>query len=1203
MICSIPLKKPLVLSSLIKIIQLSLLIFIVISINCTLLSAQEYSRGVGVYPGDPDENFAPDIKIDNHTYRNLALHKAAYQSSSIDYNLTSQLITDGIIQQDMPSWIVTSGPKGVFKKYEKQWMLDRHFMTRIPLDTSDSWIQLDLKGNSSLPEIDSININGNLIVNEMPPAGWKIKVNGSNDGKIWQEISQINGDHLPGDSVTGFWRKFLPHNMRLFNYPLKLNKTIKYCSYRFSFSSPNVLSWNIGETALLKNKKRVIIGGPYQFTSAWMATGHNSEWVYVDLGAVCTFDLVKFFWIKRPLKGIVQISNDAERWKDIGHLHKNVHSFDEIELDNPVKGRYVRLLMEDPASDDGFILSEMEVFGYGGTIAVPKAIPVQKDDNSFNLDGGNWKLQRSSEVTQDGLKISQSGFNDRGWIQATVPATVLTSFVNIDAVPDPNYSDNQLMISDSYFYSDFWYRKEFKTPSFENGKRIYLNFDGINWKAEIYLNGQKLGNIEGAFIRGKFDITDILKKGKKNYLAVLIKKNEHPGFVKEQTQYNPDANGGELGADNPTFHASAGWDWIPTIRGRNTGIWNDVYLTTCGPVTIEHPFVRTQLPLPDTASARVNIDVNLHNHKNEKINGILKGTFGDISFQQKVSLRPLETSTIKFNPENHPALFIKNPELWWPNGYGAQKLYRVKIRFETVDKQISDEKSFDSGIREMSYDDAGGILKMWVNGRRFIGNGGNWGFSESMLRYRGREYNTAVRYHKDMNFTMIRNWVGQTADDEFFDACDRYGIMIWQDFWLANPLDGPNPSDNDLFMANVKDFVLRIRNHPSIALYCGRNEGNAPEALDSAIRKLLPEIHPDIHYISNSAFGVVSGGGPYRAMPLEYYFKERTAKKMHSEMGMPNIVTYESLRLMMPDSSLWPQRRMWGVHDFCLGGAMHASSFKEMMTTAFGKINNARDWVSLAQWINYQGYRAMFEAQGKYRMGLLLWMSHPAWPSMVWQTYDYYFAPTAAYFACKKANEPLHIQWNVLTDSVEVVNYHAGDKEGLIAKAELLNMDGTLQWKKEIKLNAPEDSYIPCFKIEYPDSLSPVFFIRLKLLKDKKILSENFYWKGTQEYNYQALFQIPKVKLATKTTIIKKEDKWLLTTQLSNISPDPALMIRLKVIRKKSGDRILPVIYSDNYINLLPGEKQSIKMELNNMDTRGEKPAVVISGFNVLTNY
>ena len=1171
-------------------VKILMILFILVSSAC----AQEYTRGVGVYPGDVKEDFSPTMKIDSTNYRNLALHRPAYHSSSYNYNLTAQLITDGIKESQLPGWIVTmTSSDSIVKRNERETVLDRHIMTRKNLEGSAAWLQIEMAGKSFLPDLDSINVSGSLLVDSLRAQHWNITIQGSQDGSQWKKLGTVSGDKLPGDSVPVPWRRFVPPNLRMFNYPFTLDTLVHCKFYRVDVNSPNAKSWAIAEFAMCRNGKRAAIGGPYDFTSAWMSAGSKEEWVYVDIGAECSFDRVVLNWIRRPSSGSIQLSNDATHWKYLAPLPQHADNVDDVKLASPARGRYVRVLMNHAESTDGYILSEMEVFGTGGPIAVVHQAPLWKDGR-MDLAGGAWKLQRESLVHANGESLSKPGFNDNDWIIATVPATVLVSYLNAGVLPDPNFGDNQMFISDSYFYSDFWYRNEFITPVWYKRKQMFLNFDGINWKADVYLNGRKLGLIEGAFTRGQFDVTDILLPGEKNVLAVRIRKNDAPGFVKEQTKFSHDANGGEIGADNPTFHASVGWDWIPTIRGRNIGIYNDVYLSATGPATIEDPFVSTELSLPDTTFADITFALTLRNHTSNTVTGIIRGTFGTIHFEQPMTLNASETKSVKLNPATHPSLRLKNPKLWWPNGYGQQNLYNVELKFVTADSGTSDSKTFKIGIREMSYSEDGGVLKIWVNGRRFVGFGGNWGFSESMLRYRAREYDIAVRYHKEMNFTMIRNWVGQTADDEFFEACDRYGIMIWQDFWLANPVDGPNPDNNTMFMQNVDDFVKRIRNHPSLALYVGRNEGNPPDVLDSAIRKVLPQLHPDVHYISNSAFGVVSGGGPYRAMPVKFYFEKRATERLHSEMGMPNMVSYESLKRMIPDSALWPIDRLWGVHDFNLESAQYGSSFIQQITDNFGSVNDLKEWLSLAQWINYQGYRAMFEAQSKNRMGLLLWMSHSAWPSMVWQTYDYYFEPTAAYFGCKKACEPLHIQWNPLSDSIEVVNYRHSDGTKLRAMMEILNLDGSVKLKKKTVIDCPEDHTVRCCKMEYPDNLSSVYFIRLTLKKGGTTLSENLYWRGLKEGDLKAVRDLPKVKLETKTKVVQKGKQLLLTTTLINKTNHPALMIKLSVAGNKSKERMLPVIFSDNFISLMPGEKQIITIELQESDTHGEQPVVIV---------
>jgi beta-galactosidase/beta-glucuronidase len=1216
---------------------------IILSISGCRQKTDYFTRGIGIYPGKKSEDFSPKLVAGNLAYRNIARLRPVYHSSSWDYNLTGQLITDGIIINTDPDYVSLSTSQGVIPKNEREWLLDHNSLTSVSITGADIWLQLQLSQGADVPAISRINLNGSLTYNDKKPGGWQFTCLGSNDGIKWDELGKVSGNGLPGlvrpnpfarfftppvsgkgsankkpaNPFAGFmsgpygndstaprpsltFNFRMPAKERLINQSFELKKPVRYHFYKVSLSAPCAENWSFGDFDFFDNDTKLKMAPSHDFKSAWMSAGSGLEWVYVDFGVSSSFDNIRLHWINKAIKGVIQVSDDAKSWTDLIALSGKSDQVDDIKLKTEARGRYVRILMTESASGKNYILSELEVFGKGGLVTEPKPNP-EVNNNKLYLSGGNWKIQRSSEVKSGGEEISKPGFADVDWIAATVPGTALVSYWNAGALPNPNFGDNQLMISESFFNSDFWYRDEFKTSPEFKGDRIFLNFDGINWKAEIFMNGQKIGRIDGAFIRGVFDVTDIIKPGQTNSIAVLIKKNDNIGVIKEATATYHDKNGGILGADNPTYHASIGWDWIPTIRGRNMGIWNDVFLNVTGPVSIKDPLITTDLKLPDTTTADINFDVTLENHRSEAVSGTLTGKYGDITFEQEVSLEPSSSKVVKINPSNNPSLHIINPKLWWPKGYGEPYLYNVELVFKTA-SAVSDKKEFKSGIRKMTFDDTNQILNIYINGRRFIARGGNWGFPESNLEYRGREYDIAVAYHADMNFNMIRNWVGQTADDEFFEACDRHGIMIWQDFCLANPADGPDPANPKMFIDNARDLIKRIRNHPSIAIYVGRNEGNPPAVIDTALRSMINELHPGLHYISNSAFGVVSGGGPYRALPVRDYFLLYGFNKLHSERGMPNVMTYESLKQTLPESAVWPQNSLWGMHDYSLESAQSAASFNQMIETGFGKPDNAKKFTELAQWINYNGYRGMFEGRSLYRQGLLLWMSHPAWPSMVWQTYDYYLEPTAAYFGCKKACEPIHIQWNPVFDNIEVVNNNAGRKTGLTAKAQLLNMDGSVQWEKETRLNCKEDSTTICFKLEFLKSLTPVHFIKLTLKEGDKTISDNFYWRGQVDGNYQALNTLPLIKLQNITKIEKSGDNWLLTTTLDNTSKTPALMVRLMVTGKNTNERILPVFYSDNYISLMPGEKKVIIMKLKDEDTRGEKPAVVISGFNLSEN-
>ncbi|WP_348265106.1 discoidin domain-containing protein [Telmatobacter sp. DSM 110680] len=1160
--------------------------------------AIEYTRGIGVYPGEPSADFGPTLVPDATTYRNLALLRPAYHSSSYDYNLTAQLITDGMKSEGLPKWIVVSEPsQGPISKENRETIVDHAPMNAMEFHGMRAHVDIQLGGGDSAPEIDRIQL---FVVSpyQASAASLTFTISTSEDGRVWQTVGSASAPEPA--STAGYPPDFCPPN-HFFTPFITLNSVSRSRFYRIecAMGSANEnaqasgATWKLGQVAFYKGDQRVEVGGPYSFTSAWMSAGTGQEWVYVDLGSKCQIDRVKLYWIARALQGSVQISDDAESWRDLQSLAGLSGAIDDLKLPQPASGRYVRVLMTQASSPTGYIVSELEVFGRGGFSAKPKSAPQPRGDGKQILAGGSWRIQRANLVNDAGEALSKPAFQDKDWLVATVPGTVLTSYANAGAIPDPNFGQNQLHISDSYFYSDFWYRTEFTAPSKLPQQFAWLNFDGINWKADVFLNGEKLGRIEGGFMRGQFDVSQKILPGRLNAIAVRIEKNATPGSCKQKTFEVCAKNGGGLGSDNPTYHASIGWDWIPTMRGRDIGIWGDVSLTITEAVTIENNFVSAKLPLPDTSSAELTIQTDLVNHEAHAFDGTLHFQMGEIRIEQPIHLAAGERKTIVLDPSSAPALHLKAPKLWWPVGYGDPFLYDAQLSVETGGKTI-DKKAFQAGIRQMTYSEVGGDLRIWINGRRFIARGGNWGFGESMLRYRAREYDAAVRYHREMNFTMIRNWVGQIGDDAFYEACDRHGVVVWQDFWLANPWDGPEPDDNELFLRNVKDLVLRIRNHPSVGLYCGRNEGFPPPPLEQGIRKTLGDLHPDLHYIPSSADQVVSGHGPYWANPARFYFNAAD-KKLHSEIGAPNIPSLDSVRLMMPEKALWPQALDWGLHDFCLQGAMNGAGFRTIIENSYGGATTAEEWIRLAQYVNYDTYRAMFEAQSKYRMGVLLWMSHSCWPSFVWQTYDYYFEPTAAYYGCKKGSEPLHIQWNSAEETIEVVNYNAGKVTGLTASIEILNMDGKRVDLKTAPLDSAEDSTTTCFNMRYPNGLSQVHFLRLALGRGSEVLSSNFYMRGLQQNDFRAIRELPTPKLTTSTTSLRKADRWQLSTKLENTGDSPALMVRVKAVRQKTGDRILPAVYSDNYIALMPGESQTITTEVNEADTRGEKPAIVLA--------
>lgn len=1154
-------------------------------------TAQVMNRPIGQYPGNPNEYYGPELVQDNgYGYRNLALFRTVYQSSSWDFNLTSQLLTDGIYDKESPAWLNVTTPEGPLPPHKREACIDGNEWTSNILMGGDTWLQYDWE-NMAI-DIDEVEMICSMAYREEAPRGFKIRLLTSTNGKKWKVADEWKGDSLPGEPS---WNRvhsdpnknsgddLLP--TRNIDHTFHLNGK-QFSHMKLEMVTPSAVHWTITELKMKKDGKRATGILPSEhFVSAWRSLGNRDEWITVDLGVSTKFKEIYLWWVNRPSSGNIQVSEDNIHWQTICELSKQKGNWnkkhDQILLEG--QGRYVRINMIEPNKNgQPFCLREINIGGNSpGGLIVKAHAEGGWQDGKWLLNGGDWQLQRASHI----YSSSKPRFK---WpsITATVPATVLSSYVNAGALPDMNHDDNLMMSSESFFDGDFIYKRSFDLPREMQGKRVFLNFDGINWKAEVTLNDTNLGRIEGAFKRGKFDITPYLMPVG-NELQVLVIANANPGGVKVKTEKNTDYNGGILGADNPTFHATIGWDWISTIRGRDIGIWDDVYLTTASDVTVSDPVVTTTLSEGDTL-ASMTPAVMLTNHTDHSVMGTLHGHIGDICFDKQVTLAARHTIEESFNPDEFQQLKDQRMRLWWPNGYGEPYLYDASFSF-TVDGMQSDAVNYKAGIREVKTTDKDTELRIYINHRRLIPLGGNWAFSENNLNYRGREFDAAVRHHKEMNYNMIRNWVGMTGDKEFFEACDRYGIMVWQDFWLANPADGPDPDDNAMFMDNARDFVLKIRNHPCIGIYCGRNEGYPPKTLDEGLRNTVATLHPGLDYISSSADDGVSGHGPYWAISAKEYFEKQTGK-LHTERGMPNVMTYEGLSRTLNAEHLWPQNLNWGRHDYTMEGAQRGASFNQLIADNFGEPTSAQEFCEWAQWINYEGYRSMYESGSKDRMGLLIWMSHPCWPSMVWQTYDYYLEPTAAYYGVKHACEPLHVQWNPVTNYVEVVNRSAGRQQGT-AKATIIDLNGNTLWEQTQGYVCDEDMTLDMMQVEVPEEIAGAYFLRLTLIDDKgQMRSMNDYVNSTKENDRTSLHDLRRAQVTT--TVNGK------SITLSNSGNVPAVMLRLN-LKGDDGEQILPVIYSDNYFHLMPGEVRTIDIEWKAEDARGTKPVLEISGTNL----
>lgn len=688
-----------------------------------------------------------------------------------------------------------------------------------------------------------------------------------------------------------------------------------------------------------------------------------------------------------------------------------------------------------------------------------------------------WEVKPQADLENvTGEQISTPGFEIPEYVKGVVPGTVFTAYVEAGIVPDPNYADNIYKVDETFYNRPFWYRTEFELPdSYSEGKRVWLHFDNTNRFADFYFNGEKISgtktstkDVSGHMLRSKFDVTHLVKKSGKNAIAVLITDPDQKKTRKAKDPYGV--------ACSPSYLAGAGWDWMPYVPGRLAGITGNTYLMVTGDVVMEDPWVRSELPT--LQKAELSISTNVRNASSSPKKVVVSGVIqpGNISFSKEVQVEGGATAGLSISKEDIAQLVIDQPKLWCPNGYGDPNLYTCKLTC-SVDGEVSDVKDLTFGIKKYEYkmvDNVVGypVLTFFINGQKIYLKGGNWGMSEYLLRCQGKEYETKIRLHKEMNYNMIRLWTGCVTDDEFYDYCDKYGIMVWNDFWLYVAYN--DVAQPEAFKANALDKVRRLRNHPSIAIWCGANETHPASDLDNYLREMIAkEDHNDRMYKSCSNQDGLSGSGWWGNQPPRHHFETSGSNLafntpaypygidhgygMRTEIGTATFPTFESVKEFIPEKDWWPlptdeqlkndDDNVWNKHFFGKEASnANPVNYKNSVNMQYGESSGLEEFCEKAQLLNIEVMKGMYEAWNDKMWndaaGLLIWMSHPAYPSFVWQTYDYYYDPTGAYWGAKKACEPLHIQWNASNNSIKVINTTAKDLKGATVKATIYDLNG-----------------------------------------------------------------------------------------------------------------------------------------------------------------
>jgi hypothetical protein len=895
--------------------------------------------------------------------------------------------------------------------------------------------------------------------------------------------------------------------------------------------------------------------------------------------------------------------------------------------------------------------------------------------NPYKLQGG-WQLAAAPDVQASGQQLSQVGFAASKWLTATVPGTVLTTLIDRGVYPDSDYGLNNMAIPESLAHQDYWYRVEFKSPAIQSGQQLTLTFQGINYAAEFWLNGHRLGTLTGAFLRGNFDVTSLVAPSGLNALAVRVSPPPHPGIANEESlKGGPGDNGGIQVIDGPTFSATEGWDWIPGIRDRNTGIWQDVTLAVSGSVQVGDLNVITTLPKSDRSQADIEIEAPLANSASQPIEGDLTASFDDVTVVKHLVLAPGQT-IVRLQPADYPQLQVQNPRLWWPNGYGQPTLHALTVCF-TVNGQLSSQRQIDFGMREVSYEtslfDATGHLRRvevlparthdaalplideshqgirqitdqtpnilpagqspspwdrnkWVhslqpeaenspsivpvttpwlgtdlvlkvNGVRIAARGGNWGMDDSRKRVSIEHLEPYFRLHRDAHVNIIRDWMGQNTEENFYALADKYGLMVWNDFWESTQGYNLEAQDPQLFLQNAQDSILHFRHHPSIVVWCGRNEGVPQPIINEGLANLVRTLDHTRYYTGSSNQVNLRNSGPYQIQPLETYY--RINRGFSVELGIPSVPTLEAIKSFIPAEDRWPISDTWAYHDWHSIGNGATQPFMQHMEKQFGPPTSLEDFERKAQMLDYAAHRAIFEGFAAHlwqpNSARLIWMTQPAWPSMEWNFLGSDYDTQSSFYGTQKACEPIHAQLDLTDGSVDLINL--GAEASFKVRTRVLSLDAKPLLDQTNQILASANDRTPVGKpdlAKLADGHTVLVELQVADVQGTAI-SDNLYWWAADEATLRELNTLPQSKLTATAKLASTGSERQATVQVKNTGPAPALLLKLTLKDAATGDRILPAYYSQNYFSLLPGEEQTITI---NFRAGTNKPTLTLRGWN-----
>jgi exo-1,4-beta-D-glucosaminidase len=841
----------------------------------------------------------------------------------------------------------------------------------------------------------------------------------------------------------------------------------------------------------------------------------------------------------------------------------------------------------------------------------------------------NWQLQSSCEVKATAEQLSTAGFNASAWHHTDLPSTVVGALVNDKTYPDPTYGTNlrslpgmdyslksffalQDMPKDSPFLCSWWFRTEFTVPSGYDQKMKWLHFLGINYRANIWINGQKIADaqdVAGTYATFEFDVSKLLHSGNPNALAVEI--------------FAPGKN--DLGIT---------WvDWNPTPADKDMGIWKEVVLTSSDEVSLRNPFVSSKLD-SEYQTAALTISADLRNAANHPVNGVLRADIDGTQVSQPVTLAAAETKTVSFAPEQFSQLKLAHPRLWWPYQMGEPNLYTAKLSFE-VGTEVSDSAEVTFGIREVTSELTDKGYRLFkINGRKLLIRGAAWA-PDMFLRWSSERLDADLNYVRDMGLNTIR-LEGRIDHEEFFAKTDRLGILVMPGWTCCDAWErwkNWKAEQHKIAGDSLRSQIRILRNHPSVFVWLYGSDNPPPADVEKMYLGILKDLdwpNPSVSSAAETPTTVtgksgVKMTGPYEYVPPVYWLADTKAGGAYGynteTSPGPAIPPRESLERFIPKDHLWPIDAVWNYH---AGGERFTTVnvFTDGLNRRYGTATSLDDYERKAQAMTYDGQRAMFEAyaRNKYTStGVIQWMQNNAWPSLIWHLYDYYLVPAGGYFGTKKATEPVHVQYSYDDNSVAVINGTYQAVKGVQVTAKLYNLDAKEKASRDAALDLAADSSTKAFPLPAVADLSKTYFLRLQLHDASgKLLSDNFYWLSTKPdvldwkhkkdtvYTPQSEFgdltglnNLPPAKVAVSKEIHQSGRESQMTVTFENQSDSVAFMVHGRLTRGPNGEDVTPIFWSDNYFSMLPGEKRTVSAKYDAANLAGQEPVLEIDGYNV----